>query len=619
MRSLLSVCRYLGYLGCLALTACSGQPSSPMAQAQTASQTETQKLNVWLDEKYDAQMRFSPLAKTFFGIKDEDYGRIDDFSEQGLAEVLAWKRRTAAELKAEIDYGALTEEGKDSYDFWIHLAEQSVAEDAFRSNDYVFHQNSAQVLFPQLLIAQHQVSSVADMQAYVSRIRESARAIDQLIGHARRAASRGVHAPYFGFDAAIEQSRNLIAGRPLDESEKDHPVWADVKREIETLAEQGEIDDAQATALLESARTALVQKWQPAYEVLIEWLEEDRVNADAVASGVGSFPNGAAYYAERLAYHTTTDLTAEQIHEIGLDNVRRLHAEMEVIKRQVGFDGSLQDFFVMLRESRDDARFYFPNTEEGRRGYLDESAAAINNIKSQLPKYFGLLPKADLVVKRVESFRERAGAAQHYYPSSADGARPGVYYAHLIDMTTMPKYDLEVIAYHEGLPGHHMQLAIGNELQNVPNFRKRSLITAYVEGWGLYTEQLAKEMPGTYQDPYSDFGRLKAQIWRAIRLVVDTGLHAFGWTEQQAMDYMRDNSPITDGQAQSEIRRYIVFPGQATSYMIGMLKIRELREQAEKTLGSRFDIRAFHDTILGQGPMPLDLLERKVARWIKQH
>lgn len=611
--------RLLSVCAAAALTACSVQQESPVSTEQALAPTETEKLNRWFDEKYDELMRFSPLSKTFFGIKDEDYGRVDDLSDEGLDEALAWKRRAAAELTATFDYDALSEEGKDSYDFWIHLADQAVAEDAFRSNDYVFHQNSAQVLFPQLLIAQHQVASAADMEDYVSRIRELARAIRQLIVHARNAAENGIHAPYFGFDAAIEQARGLLKGRPFDASENDSPVWADVKREIAALVQQETIDDAKATELLDSAKLALQQHWKPAYESLIEWLVSDRSNAAEVASGIGSFPNSKAHYAERLAYHTTTDLTARQIHNIGLANVRRIHAEMEVIKAQVGFKGSLQEFFVMLREAKDDPRLYFPNTDEGRQSYLDGSTAAIENIKSQLPDFFGLLPKADLVVKRVESFRERPGAAQHYFPSSADGSRPGVYYAHLIDMSGMPKYDMEVIAYHEGLPGHHMQIAIANELENVPEFRKRSLVTAYVEGWGLYTEELAKEMPGTYRDPYSDFGRLKTQIWRAIRLVVDTGLHALGWTEQQAMDYMRENAPISDSQAQSEVRRYIVFPGQATSYMIGMLKIRELRERAEKALGNRFDVRAFHDTVLDQGPMPLGLLERKVDRWIAAH
>ena len=226
-----------------------------------------------------------------------------------------------------------------------------------------------------------------------------------------------------------------------------------------------------------------------------------------------------------------------------------------------------------------------------------------------------MLPKAELVVKRVEAFREQDGAAQHYQTGSTDGSRPGVYYAHLSDMNSMPKFDMESVAYHEGIPGHHLQLSIQRELEGVPEFRKLAGFTSYSEGWGLYAELLAKEMGG-YQDPYKDFGRLNAEIWRAVRLVVDTGIHAKGWTEQQAVDYFTENSSISAGQIRAEVRRYIVMPGQATSYKIGMLKILELRERARSELGDQFDIREFHDTVLGGGALPLSILERVVDEWI---
>jgi uncharacterized protein (DUF885 family) len=282
----------------------------------------------------------------------------------------------------------------------------------------------------------------------------------------------------------------------------------------------------------------------------------------------------------------------------------------------VGFQGDLQAFFAELRDKKDDPRYYFPDTDAGRDAYLKEATAAIDKIKAVLPKYFGLLPKADLIVKRVEPYREQPGAAQHYFQGTPDGSRPGVYYAHLSDMKAMPKSELEVVAYHEGLPGHHMQIAIAQELQGIPTFRRQFGVTAYAEGWGLYAEWLAREMPGTYQDPYSRFGRLGSEIWRAIRLVVDTGLHAKGWSQEQAVQYFLANSATTEPAARSEIRRYMVLPGQATSYKIGMLKIQELRRKAEAALGARFDIRAFHDTILGGGAMPLTILEARVDRWI---
>jgi len=291
---------------------------------------------------------------------------------------------------------------------------------------------------------------------------------------------------------------------------------------------------------------------------------------------------------------------------------------MEAIKDKVGFEGTLKEFFAFQRDSKNDERFYYPDTDEGRQAYIDDATAKIENIKAKLPEFFGILPKADLVVKRVEAFREQPGAAQHYFPGTPDGSRPGVYYAHLSDMKSMPKGELEVIAYHEGIPGHHMQISIAQELTGVPKFRTQINFTAYAEGWGLYSEWLATEFPGTYEDPYSDFGRLGSEIWRAIRLVVDTGLHSKGWTEEQAVQYFLDNSAITEGQARSEIQRYIVMPGQATAYKIGMIKIQDLRKHAEEELGDKFDIRAFHDTVLGGGAMPLELLERRVDQWIEE-
>jgi uncharacterized protein (DUF885 family) len=296
--------------------------------------------------------------------------------------------------------------------------------------------------------------------------------------------------------------------------------------------------------------------------------------------------------------------------------VKRLRAEMESLKIDSGFKGDLQEFFSYIRDSQGNQKFYYPNTDEGRKGYIDDATAAIDNIKKELPNYFGILPKGDLIVKRVESFREQDGAPQHYYPGTPDGSRPGVYYAHLSDMSTMPKNELEVIAYHEGLPGHHMQIAIAQELTGIPTFRTQARFTAYSEGWALYSEKLAKEMPNTFTDLHSDFGRLGSEIWRAIRLVVDSGMHSKKWSEQQAIDFFSANSPAPLETIRTEIRRYMVLPGQATSYKVGMIDIQRLRKKSETELGDKFDIKAFHDTILGGGALPLSMLDRKVSSWI---
>jgi uncharacterized protein (DUF885 family) len=579
---------------------------------------ETARLNDWFEATYEAELLTSPINLTFVG-RDERQDEIDDFSEAALDAQLQRSQASLAELRAEFDYDKLTPDAKISYDIWVYQAERSVAADAFRYNAYVFEQMRAiHAFFPQLLIGFHKVADGEDMDDYLARISGSARAIDQLIVSSQTVAERGVRPPYFVFDSVIAEATKIISGAPFDESGVDSDIWADAQAKIANLLEQGKIDQAKADQLTADIRTALVEKWQPAYQRLIAWQEEDKGNAAAQAQGVSALPDGVAYYNERLANQTTTALSADEIHELGLSGVARLRGEMEVIKDEFGFEGTLPEFFTFLRDTKDDERLYYPNTDQGRQAYIDDSRAAIDGIKALLPDYFGILPKADMEVKRVEPFREQAGAAQHYFPPTPDGSRPGVYYAHLLDMEQMPKRELEVIAYHEGLPGHHMQIAIQQELEGVPTFQTQAGFTAYSEGWGMYSEWLSKQMPGTFQDPLSDFGRLESEMWRAVRLVVDTGLHVRGWTEQEAIDYFLANTAAPTGQAQSEVRRYLVLPGQATSYMIGMMKIQDLRRKAEAELGDAFDMRAFHDTVLGGGAMPLAVLERRVDQWIAE-
>jgi len=586
--------------------------SESQTQLKTDLQTESKRLNQWFAEKYEQQLQMSPIQLTFLGRK-EHYDQIDQVTEAEEKRQLKWQSESVAELKSKFDYEKLDQETKTSYDIWVYQYKQALEGQKFTRNGYVFTQmNGIQAFAAQFLINFHKVDNESDMKAYTKRIAGISRAISDLLDRAKLRAEGGVRPPRFAYQGVIEQAENLVTGLPFNISDKDAPLWADAKGKISALLEKGEIDENKATELKQQAETALLSHFQPSYEKLINWFKNDIDNTAEVGQGVGSLPDGKNYYNYQLKLSTTTSLTAEEIHQIGLDEVARLKQEMEAIKNKVNFKGSLKEFFVYIKK---DDRFFYPDTDEGRQGYIADSEKYLDFINQQLPKYFGILPKAGLIVKRVEAFREQDGAAQHYFPGTPDGSRPGVYYAHLSDMRSMPKNEMEAIAYHEGSPGHHMQISIAQELTTVPQFRTQANFNAYAEGWGLYAEYLAKEM-GAYKSEYSDFGRLTTEIWRAVRLVVDTGLHSKDWTEEQAIAYFKENTPIAVGAVQSEVRRYMVWPGQATGYKIGMLKILQLRAMAKKELANKFDIRAFHDVILGGGAMPLTILERRVNEWI---
>ncbi|RRN78746.1 DUF885 domain-containing protein [Pseudoxanthomonas sp. SGD-10] len=603
----------------LALTACSqgdtGNAGTSQAAAPDAAavQAETQRLNAWFDAKYEEALRFSPMQLTFLGRK-ELYDQLDDMSEAGLRQRVEWLEASVREMESQFDYARLDPEAQLSWDLWKKQAERARVELQYLAHDYPFEQmGGRQSELPTFLIGFHKVDEEQDYLAYVSRLQKVGVAFDQLLERARASAAAGIRPPRFALEGVIDQSRKVITGAPFGAG-ADSALWADAQAKADALVQAGKIDAARAGELKQQARAALLESVEPAYERVIAFAEAELPNALVNPTGVGqTHPDGAAYYAAQLKRHTSTDMTAEQIHELGLAEVARLRGELEQVQKQLGIEGDLQAFF---RQVQSDPKRLYPNTDAGRQAYIDDATAKIGNIKQHLPEYFGLLPKADLVVKRVEAFREQDGAAQHYYPGTPDGSRPGIYYAHLSDMNSMPRTELEVIAYHEGLPGHHMQISIAQELTGVPQFRTQMFDTAYAEGWGLYAEWLAKEMPGTYEDPYSEYGRLMSEMWRAIRLVVDTGMHAKGWTEEQAVEYFRANSSVPDAAIRSEIQRYLVMPGQATAYKVGMIRIQQLRRKAEEALGERFDIRGFHDAVLGGGAMPLDLLERRVDAWI---
>jgi uncharacterized protein (DUF885 family) len=610
----------------LMLAACGEQQSNQQSAAETnvaeiqseaidSVASETVRLNSWFDEQYAEQLDFSPQTKTRLGDKS-DYDSLNDYSVAASDEQLRWRRQSVAAMQADFDYGLLNEDGKLSYDMWSYSLDRAEAGVPFRQHGYIFGRGGPHASLPNFLINYHRVDDVSDIEAYLSRLGELDRVFGELLDRARSASRAGIRQPAFAYDFAMTEIDRVTSGVPFttNDSSPNSPIWTDIQGKIEALVETDLISSDQAQSYIAQAQEILVGEVMSSYQEILDWLEQDKAFASEISQGAWALPDGENYYNYRLAQMTTLAFTADEIHEIGLAEVQRLHLAMEGIKNAVDFEGSLQDFFIFMRE---DDRFYFPNSDEGRQDYLDLNNEYLDAITLKLPEFFGRLPKAQLEVRRVESFREQAGAAQHYASGTPDGSRPGVFYSHMSDMSTLPLFQLEDVAYHEGNPGHHMQISIQQELTGVPRFRTQYRTTAYTEGWGLYAEWLAKEM-GAFEDPYSDFGRLSGELWRAIRLVVDTGIHAQQWGEERAVQYFIDNSAQAHGAIRSEIQRYITGPGQATAYKIGMMKFQELRGNAESALENDFDIRTFHDVVLGAGALPMPLLESRVDRWIEE-
>ena len=572
---------------------------------QTAQ--ESQRANEFFERVFNASVDRDPVFQTYLGIK-KDYGKWDDPSEAFAQMKLAITEEDLQWLKDSIRYEALDPSTQLSYDLFVREAENEIADFKYRYHEYPVNQMfgfHSQV--PSFLINMHQVSSQEDAEAYVSRLEGVAAYFDQLIDQLKTTEEKGILPPKFVFPRVIDDAQNIISGQPFDQRSDSSALWQDIHQKVSKL----DADEAIKQDLLKRVEAAMKQSVQPAYKKLIAFLkgQEQRATAD---DGVWKWPDGEAYYANALRRTTTTDLTADEIHRIGLSEVKRIHNEMREIMKQVGFEGDLQDFFQFMRE---DEQFYYPNTDAGKQAYMDSATAIIDNMRNRLDELFMVKPKADMVVKRVEAFREESAGKAFYNQPAPDGSRPGMYYANLHDTKNMPKYEMEALAYHEGIPGHHMQIAIAQELEGIPKFRKFGGYTAYVEGWGLYCEKIPKEM-GLYQDPYSDFGRLAMELWRACRLVVDTGIHDKKWTREEGIAYYQTNTSASERECVRMVERHIVMPGQATAYKIGMMKILELREKAKKQLGDQFDIRQFHEVILTQGALPLDVLEKQVDDWV---
>ena len=573
---------------------------------------ETARLHQWLDVRYEEELGMSPTRLTRLGRK-EKYDQVDDFSRDAEEAYLQWIAESGKTLVAEFDYEDLTEEGKVSYDFWMYRVADSAAWAPFRDHEYVMTTWSEAHTAPlNFMLNMHEVSTESDMAAYVARVEAWGRALEQLQDRVEFAAEKGIRPPRFSYEDVIRQSRLIVEDMFFGASESASGIWGDAKQKIAALEQQGVIDEARASRFLEGTRRALMGSLLPAYQRILRWHEADIENADKQAQGVHALPQGKAYFEYRLGHYTQSAMSPAEVHQLGLKEVARILAEMEAIRVQIGFEGDLQEFFTYVRE---DDRFYYAGDQAGRSKYIEQTRGYLDFIDQKLPEYFGRLPKATLEVKRVESYREVDGGAAFYSDSTPDGSRPGVYYLHMSDMRAMNITDMETTAYHEGSPGHHMQSAIALENEDMPMFRRDVWYSAYGEGWALYSEALAKEM-GAFKEPYMDFGRLINEQWRAMRLVVDSGLHAMQWSEQQAVDYFMENAPMPETTARAEIQRYLLSPGQASSYKAGMLRIQAMRARAEDALGAKFDIRDFHDMYLAGGSVPLPVLEKRLDSWI---
>ncbi|MAZ28328.1 MAG: DUF885 domain-containing protein [Cytophagaceae bacterium] len=592
----------LGFF-CLFITGC--EEKTEYTEQEIAEQSR--KFNEWLDAEFEEEVAHSPMFQTNLGRKT-DYGKWDDISSDAMTASLERNKERLKYLRQEVDTLALNEGARLSYKLYRLNVENGIEDYEYRFYDYPVNQMfGLHAEVPAFLINKHKIDNVADAKAYISRLKGIRPLFTELVNQLSIRESNQIIPPKFVLVRVLEDSRNILKGKPFEKSMVRTPLLEDFVAKLDEL----EIPESEKASLVTEAENALLEDVKPAYEELITFIEDQQQRA-TTDDGAWKFPHGDEYYRNQLARATTTTMTADEIHQFGLDEVARIHREMEQIMKQVGFDGSLQDFFQFMRT---DERFYYEDTDAGREEYLAKAKKIIDDMRGRLDELFITKPKADIVVKRVEPFREKSAGKAFYNQPAPDGSRPGIYYANLYDIKAMPTYQMESLAYHEGIPGHHMQIAIAQELKDIPQFRKFTFYTPYVEGWGLYCELVPKEM-GLYKDPYSDFGRLAAELWRACRLVVDTGIHDKKWTREECISYYMENTPNAESDCIKMVERHIVMPGQATAYKIGMQKILDLRKKAKESLGEDFDIREFHDVILTKGAVPLSILEDLVNQYI---
>ncbi len=583
-----------------------------MAQAQApapaVAASEDIRLTAFLDAEFAQWVKMNPQLATRLGSKDGG-DKWNDIGDAAAAEQVKWRQASAARMKAQFDRAKLSAEAQVNYDIWALEAERAAMSEANRIYRPPFYSRlySAHSQLPDFLVNTHNVADVTDLKNYIARLRGIPAVLDVAIARTKASAAAGIHAPKFQIETIISGSESLTSGAPFGAG-PDAALWSDVKSKTEALVTAGKLPRAQADALLAEARTAILGL-QPAYGRVIAWAKAELPTAPSGKVGAITLPGGAAYYANELKLNTTTDLTADQIHAIGLGEVARIEAEQDALAQKAGFAD--RSAFYADRATRFPPR---PYDDAARAAYLQEANAFVAKTRTLLPGYFNTLPAYRIEVVREPAFSEVAGGAAHASQPSPDGKRPARTFVHLVGMTPDPAA-LYTLMCHESVPGHNTQGDIQVRQKGGPKFRSVTGYVAFGEGWGLYAERLCAEM-SAFPDIAADFMRLDAELFRAARLVVDTGIHAKGWTEDEAVAYMTNTGRQPPERSRSEVRRYITLPGQATGYKIGMLKIMEQRAKAQKALGDKFDLKGYHDLLIASGSQPLSILERRVDDWI---
>lgn len=586
----------LAAAGALLLAGCAAAPvAAPAADADT-------ELARIVDEYFEESLRLSPLQATFIGD-----GRYDDRLENPASaayagEVAASDRRFLARARA-LDPARLTPASRLTWEVFVYDRELALEDAEFPAWLLPIDQFSSLATLVAVLgsgASAQPFRNVRDYENFLKRSHDFVIWADTAIASMREGVRRGVTQPRMLMLKVVPQLREIAdVTRP-----EDSVFWRPIANVPET------VPATERARLAQAYRAAISGEILPAYRRLADFIEKEYVPAARTSVAWTALPGGEAWYRHLVRASTTTDMTPAEIHALGLAEVGRIRAEMEHVKTRVGFTGDLQAFFRFLKE---DPRFYYASGAELLQGYRDLK----KRIDALLPKLFDDFPKAGYEVREVESFRAASSAAAFYEPPSADGTRPGVFYVNTYNLRAQPKFDMETLSLHEAAPGHHFQIAIQQELTGLPRYRRFNGYVAYQEGWALYCESLGREL-GLFTDPYQWYGRLNDEMLRAMRLVVDTGLHTQGWSREQAIRYMLDNSSMAESDVVAEVERYIAVPGQALGYKIGQLRISALRARAEAALGPRFDVRAFHGVVLRDGALPLPVLEAKVEGWIRR-